>query len=320
MSCTPLGACYLGTRHGVPTRMAQPERYPAGPIAFPVTPWGPGLELDEGALRAHAARLLDSGIEALTFCGSNGEFHALGSDEYRRICEVAGDVARGRAYLIFGVGRSWRAARRQARMARRAGADAIMCIAPFTGDMNEPGLAAYYAAVAEEAGISVILYQTKWSGTLSLRLLERLAPVDNIRMVKDENGDLSHYLAVRRAFGDRFRWINGMAEPFVPSYWQLGVETFTSGLACFMPEVALRVQSLARRGDFGAVNATLDELVLPMYELRNRRPGYKVSMIKAAMALAGMPVGGVRPPLVPMRAADHRDLEGLMARHGLLAG
>ena len=165
----------------------------------------------------------------------------------------------------------------------------------------------------------MILYQTKWSGTLSLSLLGRLCDVENIRMVKDENGDLSHYLSVRREFGQRFRWINGMAEPFVPSYWQLGVETFTSGLACFMPRVSLKIKDLARAGDFRRVNALLDELVLPMYELRNRRPGYKVSMIKAAMDLAGLPAGGVRPPLVPMDRTDLEDLRKLMARHGLLA-
>ena len=63
----------------------------------------------------------------------------------------------------------------------------------------------------------------------------------------------------------------------------------------------------------------LSYLVLPMYELRNRRPGYKVSMIKTAMSLAGIPAGGVRPPLVAMDAADREDLRSLMERHGLLA-
>ena len=178
----------------------------------------------------------------------------------------------------------------------------------------------YYRSVADAAAISVILYQTKWSGTLPLSLLDRLAGVENICMVKDENGDLSHFLQVRRHFGCRFHWINGMAEPFVPSYWKLGVETFTSGLACFMPEVTLRIRELARQGSFGEVNEILDELVLPMYELRNRRPGYKVSMIKTAMSLAGIEAGSVRPPLVPMAPGDKEDLRKLMERHGLLAG
>ena len=290
------------------------------PIGFPVTPWKADLSLDGNALAAHIKGMLDAGLDALCFCGSNGEQHALDLADYQQVCEIAGQVARDRAYLIFGVGQSWRTARHQAAMAREAGAHAILCIAPYTGDKNEPGLADYYRGVADQCGMRVILYQTKWSGVLSLSLLERLADVRNILMVKDENGNLSHYLQVKQHFGDRFGWINGMAEPFVPSYWNLGVETFTSGLACFMPHVSLRIRDLAREGKFQEVNAILDDIVVPMYELRNRRPGYKVSMIKTAMSLAGIQAGSVRPPLVPMDPADRQDLRSLMARHGLLAG
>ncbi len=289
-----------------------------GPIGFPVTPWRADLSLDANALAAHAVRMLDAGLDALCFCGSNGEQHALDLEDYERVCEVAGEAARGRAYLIFGVGQSWRTARLQAAMAQEAGAHAILCIAPYTGDENEPGLADYYRGVADQSGLSVILYQTRWSGVLPLSLLERLAGVSNILMIKDENGNLSHYLQVKRHFGNRFRWINGMAEPFVPSYWNLGIETFTSGLACFMPHVTLQIQELARQGMFQEVNAILDDIVVPMYELRNRRPGYKVSMIKTAMSLAGIKAGSVRPPLVPMEPADKEDLRALMARHDLL--
>lgn len=299
--------------------MSQANSYPQGTIGFPVTPWDGNLRLDEAALRAHAERMLAAGLDALSFCGSNGELHALSLPEYERICEIASELVAHRAYLIFGVGQSWRTARTQAVYARRAGAKAVLCVAPYMADPNERGLAEYYRSVADAAGISVILYQTKWSGTVPLSLLEKLADVENICMVKDENGDLSHYLQVRRHFGDRFHWINGMAEPFVPSYWKLGVETFTSGLACFMPEATLRIRALARRGDFTGVNAILDDLVLPMYELRNRRPGYKVSMIKTGMSLAGIQAGSVRPPLVAMDSADKEDLRVLMERHGLLA-
>ena len=142
------------------------------------------------------------------------------------------------------------------RTARNAGADAILLVAPYSNDLSEQGLADYYRRVAGVAEIPVFLYQTKWSGVLPLSLLERLADVENIRMVKDENGNLSHYLNVRRAFGDRFFWVNGMAEPFVPSYWHLGVQTFTSGLACFMVDKTLEIERLAQAGDFVGLNKT----------------------------------------------------------------
>ncbi len=180
-------------------------------------------------------------------------------------------------------------------------------------------MAEYYRRVAGAAEIPAFLYQTKWSGVLSLSLLERLVDVENICMVKDETGNLSHYLNVRVRFGDRFFWVNGMAEPFVPSYWGLGVTTFTSGLACFMAPTTDEIFRLAGKGDFARINEILNEIVVPLYEIRNRKPGYKVSMIKAGMDLAGLKGGKVRPPLIELSAEDRRDLDAVMARTGLLS-
>ena len=207
-----------------------------------------------------------------------------------------------------------------ARAARQNGAEAILLVAPYSNDLSEEGLAEYYRRVAGAAEIPVFLYQTKWSGVLPLTLLERLTDVENICMVKDENGSIGHYLNVRANFGDRFYWVNGMAEPFVPSYWKLGVETYTSGLACFMPQVSLDVGYAARAGDWARVNKLLDEIVTPLYAIRNRRPGYKCSMIKTAMEICGLPGGRVRAPLIEMSPEDRADLDALLEKTGLKKG
>jgi 5-dehydro-4-deoxyglucarate dehydratase len=292
------------------------KRFP-GAIGFPVTPFAENGDFDPQGFRENIEFMLDSDLAALTCCGSNGEIQALTLDEYRAVAEAAGGLIRGRKGLILGVGQTLRTAEAQARIARKAGADAVIIMAPYTADANEPGLAEYYRRVAGAAEIPVFLYQTKWSGVLPLTLLDRLVNVENICMVKDENGNLSHYLNIRVRFGDRFFWVNGMAEPFVSSYWGLGVTTFTSGLACFMAATTDEIYRLANKGDFKRINEILNETVVPLYEIRNRKPGYKVSMIKAAMDLAGLKGGSVRPPLIDLSPEDRQDLEALMTRTGL---
>jgi 5-dehydro-4-deoxyglucarate dehydratase len=292
-------------------------RFP-GVIGFPVTPFSENEGVDAGAFRENLEFMLNSDLVALTCCGSNGELQALTLDEYRVVAEMAGTTIGGKKGLILGVGQTLRTAQEQARIARKAGADAVIIMAPYTADANEPGIAEYYRRVAGEAELPAFLYQTKWSGVLPLSLLDRLSDVENICMVKDEHGSLSHYLNVRVRFGDRFYWVNGMAEPFVPSYWNLGARTFTSGLACFMPQITGQIFHLAVKGDFTRINELLDEIVVPLYEIRNRKPGYKVSMIKAAMDLAGLKGGKVRPPLIDLSLEDRADLEELMSRTGLL--
>ncbi len=293
------------------------KRFP-GVIGFPVTPFDDEDQLDESAFRANLDFMAGHEFAALCCCGSNGEMPSLTIDEYRRVAAISAEAVRGKMGLILGVGQTLHTAQAMARAARQAGADGILLVAPYSNDLSDEGLADYYRRVAGAAEIPVALYQTKWSGVISLKLFDLLSDVENISMVKDENGSISHYVNVRERFGDRYYWINGMAEPLVPAYWNFGVHTFTSGLACFMPEQTIEIGRHARSGNFAAVSKMLDEIVAPLYQIRNRRPGYKCSMIKTAMTLCGLKGGRVRAPLIEMLPEDRSDLETLLEKIGLL--
>ena len=293
------------------------KRFP-GIIGFPVTPFDDEDQLDEKAFRANLDFMAEHEFAALCCCGSNGEMPSLTIDEYRRVAAISAEATKGKMGLILGVGQTLHTAQAMARAAREADADGILLVAPYSNDLSDEGLADYYRRVAGAAEIPVALYQTKWSGVISLKLFDLLSDVENISMVKDENGSISHYVNVRERFGDRYYWINGMAEPFVPAYWNFGVHTFTSGLACFMPEQTIEIGRHARSGNFAAVTKMLDEIVTPLYQIRNRRPGYKCSMIKTAMTLCGLQGGRVRAPLIEMLPEDRRDLEALLEKVGLL--
>lgn len=292
-------------------------RFP-GVIGFPVTPFNDEDQFDEAAFRANLGFMAKHEFAALCCCGSNGEMPSLTLEEYRRVATVAAESTQGKMGLVMGVGQTLRMAQDMARVARQSGAEGILLVSPYSNDLSDEGLADYYRRVADIAEIPVALYQTKWSGLLSLKLLDLLADVENICMVKDENGSISHYVNVQQRFGNRYYWINGMAEPFVPAYWHFGIRTYTSGLACFMPEQTMQIGKLAESGDFVSLNKMLDEIVTPLYQIRNRRPGYKCSMIKTAMTLCGLEGGRVRSPLIEMRPEDQRDLEVLLERIGLL--
>lgn len=293
------------------------KRFP-GVIGFPVTPFTDEDQLDEGAFRSNLDFMAKHEFAALCCCGSNGEMPSLTLEEYRRVATVGAEATKGKMGLIMGVGQTLRTAQAMARTARQAGAEGILLVSPYSNDLSDEGLADYYRRVADVAEIPVALYQTKWSGLISLKLFDLLSDVENILMVKDENGSISHYVNVRERFGDRYYWINGMAEPFVPAYWNFGVQTYTSGLACFMPEQTMQIGRHAQSGDFTALTKMLDEIVTPLYQIRNRRPGYKCSMIKAAMTLCGLKGGRVRAPLIEMLPEDRRDLEALLEKVGLL--
>jgi 4-hydroxy-tetrahydrodipicolinate synthase len=72
-------------------------------VAIPVTPFRDGvLALDVYA--ALLERLLDAGVRVLTPNGNTSEFYALRPEERRELLAVTGELARGRAAVLAGVG------------------------------------------------------------------------------------------------------------------------------------------------------------------------------------------------------------------------
>jgi 5-dehydro-4-deoxyglucarate dehydratase len=58
----------------------------------------------------------------------------------------------------------------------------------------------------------------------------------------------------------------------------------------------------------------LAEFVLPYCDIRNRKKGYAVSIIKAGMRITGRSAGPVRPPLTDLTDAETADLAELVKR------
>ena len=61
---------------------------------------------------------------------------------------------------------------------------------------------------------------------------------------------------------------------------------------------------------------SLRAFVLPYIAIRNRKPGYAVSIIKAGAAIVGHPGGPVRPPLTDLTADESEQLAALIAGLG----
>lgn len=116
--------------------------------------------------------------------------------------------------------------------------------------------------------------------------------------------------------GDRFAWINGMAEPLIGPYAVLGADAMTSGLVNFAPHATRTLWNASREGQWDRVRVAIAEQVRPFAELRAKKPGYSVAVIKEALAIVGRGRADVRPPLGRMDAQDRLSLEALLLQVG----
>ena len=79
---------------------------------------------------------------------------------------------------------------------------------------------------------------------------------------------------------------------------------YSSAVFNFIPRTALQFYAAVASDDAATQARLLDEFFLPYLEIRNRRPGYAVSIVKAGARLVGRDAGPVRPPLVDLLPAE----------------
>ena len=97
-----------------------------------------------------------------------------------------------------------------------------------------------------------------------------------------------------------FAFFNGLltAELTQGAYRGIGIPLYSSAAFAMIPEVANAYYRAYVDGDEVRRNALLDGFYAPLVALRDETPGFGVSLIKAGLRLGGLPVGGVRAPLV----------------------
>lgn len=227
------------------------------------------------------------------------------------MASIAADAVASRVPLIVGVGAGAGFAPGIAAVAAKAGASGIL-VCPFM--FSEPpsgGLVEHFGRLADASGLGLIVYSTIGQ-VYSLEQLLALAELDAVIGFKDEWGDLRLFAEARERIGERWAWINGMAELQAAEYAVLGADAFTSGLINVAPHLTLAVRDAVDAGDWERVRALATQ-IRPFAAMRGRRPGYSTAVIKEAMAQQGGAGGGrVRPPLSRVDPADRIELSSIL--------
>ncbi|MET7460736.1 5-dehydro-4-deoxyglucarate dehydratase [Nonomuraea sp. NPDC005501] len=291
-------------------------RLASGLLSFPVTHFKDDLSFDEAAYREHLAWLGRHQVGGLFAAGGTGEFFSLTQAEVERVVAVAVDAAPAGVPVLAPSGHGTATAVQLVRSAELAGAAGILLFPPYLTEADEEGLAAHVAAVCRATALGVIVYN-RANARYSTATLERLAAEHpNFVGFKDGVGDLEQMTRVRARLGGRLLCIGGLptAELYALPYHALGVETYSSAIFNFLPEFALAFHRAVRGGDTAAVTGMLNDFVLPYVELRDRRRGYAVSIVKAGLRAAGRPAGPVRPPLVDLTGEEQDRLSALIGR------
>jgi 4-hydroxy-tetrahydrodipicolinate synthase len=286
-------------------------------ITAMVTPMDRLLAVDYDRAAALAKRLIDSGSDGLVVCGTTGESPTLTDEEKVRLFRTVREAAGGRAKVIAGTG-TYNTAHsiHLTREAERAGCDGVLLVNPYYNKPSQEGMYQHFKAVAESTSLPVMLYniQGRTSVNCEPATIARLAEIRNIVAVKESSGSLDQMSQIRKLTPPEFHLYSGDDSLTLPllAVGGTGIVSVAAHLAG--REIKAMIQAF-QAGDTRQA-LTLHLRLWPLFKVlfitSNPTP------VKAALALAGFDVGGLRLPLVEATAREREQIASVLKELALL--
>ncbi|MCK5440807.1 MAG: 5-dehydro-4-deoxyglucarate dehydratase [Maribacter sp.] len=285
-----------------------------GLLSFPVTDMDEKGQFNPATFADRLEWFVGHEVSAVFVAGGTGEFFSLSRDEYRHIVNLTTATIKGRVPVISSIGRSIPEAVDFAHMAEEAGIDALLLMPPYLTESPKEGIYEYAKSIIQQTKLPVIYYN-RANGTLSCEQIKKLAKAcPNLIGLKDGTGNMQELNDTIKTIGDRLVYIGGVptAEIISEAYLSIGVNTYSSAVFNFVPELANQFYRSLRAGDTEKVNVLIKEFFIPFVRLRSKKKGYAVSLIKAGARLIGKSAGDVRAPLVMPDPEEIKELEQII--------
>jgi 5-dehydro-4-deoxyglucarate dehydratase len=291
-----------------------------GLLSFPITDLDKEGKFDPDGYAARLEWFVTHKVSSVFVAGGTGEFFSLSESEYQQIVSVTAETVKEKIPMISSVGRSIPDAIAHAQIAEKAGMNALLLMPPYLTECPQEGIYQYAKTIMNNTGLPVIYYN-RANGVLSSAYVQKLADsCENFIGLKDGTGNMAELNDTIKSVGNRLSYIGGVptAEIISEAYLSIGVNTYSSAVFNFVPELANLFYASLREGNKETVAKILKDFFIPFVRLRNKKNGYAVSLIKAGATIIGRSAGSVRAPLTMPTAEDTGILEGIIQRSASL--
>lgn len=287
-----------------------------GSIPALITPFRNGI-VDERAFQALVERQIAEGSHALVPCGTTGESVTLSLKEHVRVVEMCVEVAAGKTPVIAGAGSNNTAhAIELAEHAKKAGADAVLVVAPYYNKPSQDGMFAHFKAINDAVDVPIYLYNVPGRTVVDIspETVGRLAQLKNVVGIKDASNDLSRVAKHRALAGEAFIQLSGEDATAVGfnAYGGRGCISVTANAA---PKLCAQMQEASLKGAFD-VARDIDAKLSPLHKAMFCEPS--PAPAKYACSLLGLCTDEVRLPIVPCSDAAKAQIRAAMAHAGLI--
>ena len=277
-----------------------------------VTPFDHNEEIDFPATRNLINYLIANGTEGLIVSGTTGESPTLTEEEKVQLFKFTVEVVNGRVPVIAGTGSySTRASIELTKKATDAGVDGIMLVVPYYNKPSQEGMYQHFTAIALVTSLPIILYNIPGRSVvnMSVETIIRLSQIPNIIAIKEANGNLDTMSEIISNTPEDFSLYSGDDGLTIPvlSIGGTGVISVASHI------IGNEMQAMIAKFNSGNVReAAMDHRkLLPIMKALFAAPN--PTPVKAALNIKGVPVGGVRLPMIPLNPEELSTLKRVLA-------
>jgi 4-hydroxy-tetrahydrodipicolinate synthase len=288
-----------------------------GTISPLVTPFDDDDDVDLEAFRSEVRYVLRFAVSGLLVGAATGEGYALTPDESAALCDAAVAEADGRVPVIAGIlCNSTGDAVGRARRAAAAGAAAVLATPVSYFAPSDDGIYAHYLALAEEAGVPVVVYNSLPHVPIGPGLMERLADLPRVIGVKEGmGGTLDSLGQLLESVGDRIAVAWSQDQLLFPGV-ALGAVATLGAMDSVLPGHSVETFRAVEQGDLETARK-LHRAVAGV-----ARAAYAASFpagVKAAINLQGRRAGHPRRPYRTLTGDQRRAIAAALAAAGVPA-
>ena len=275
-----------------------------GSFTVAVTPFTEDLaNIDFSAWHKFLDWQLSEGVPGIIILGTTGEFLTIKDEERQEFVESTVNHIKNRIPVLVGTANAHTPnAVRYSKEAEELGADGLMISPPYYYTPTHDEIFNYYKEICEQVSIPIMLYNNPFTTNVDMppKLIAKLTKdFEQIRYIKEASMDAARVFDIIVATNGIMNVFAG--ERIVESYL-LGAVGYVNPYGNYIPKASTRICEMMTDGRVSEAKR-IQHLIDEIQEVIGEgHPTYGHQCYsKALAALAGYPVGDVRPPLTTFK-------------------
>lgn len=294
-----------------------------------VTPLNADFTVDYPSYTRVLENLIEAGCHGLFVLGSTSEVVFHDAQTRREIIEHSAKVINGRVPLIVGViDATTDLVIHHARIAKAAGADAVVVTAPYYTVTSQPEILDHFRYIRDAVDVPLIAYDIPVCVHVKLQRQTSvaLAREGTIIGIKDSSGDDGNFRYVLLDLADKKEvFLMTGSEIVVDNALLMGAHGVVPGIANVDPHGYVRLWDAAQRGDWLAARKEQERLCR-LFEIvwvgagRVSGGASGIGAFKAAMKSLGIIDTALMPrPRAALNEAETAKIDEILRATGLLS-